>query len=327
MSILVTGSAGHLGEALMRTLRAGGVPARGVDLLPSPFTTDVGSICDEGFLQDAMAGVTAVIHAATLHKPHVATHSERSFIDVNVTGTLALLQAALRAGVKAFVYTSTTSAFGAALTPGPGAPAAWITEAVSPVPRNIYGVTKVAAESLCELFHRRDGLPVVILRTSRFFPEADDDAGMREAYETANAQANELLYRRVDIEDVVGAHLLAVAYARDVGFDRFIVSATTPFAWSELPELRTDAAAVVERIFPACAELYAARSWELFPSIDRVYVNERARAELGWRPKYDFQHVLNCLAAGRDFRSPLATLVGAKGYHAETFEGGPYPVS
>ena len=53
-----------------------------------------------------------------------------------------------------FVFTSTTSAFGRALTPPPGAPAAWITEDVAPVPRNIYGVTKTAAEDLCELVHR-----------------------------------------------------------------------------------------------------------------------------------------------------------------------------
>ena len=326
MSILVTGSAGHLGEALMRTLRAGGLPAAGLDLLPSPFTTHVGSISDERFVQGAMAGKTAVIHAATLHKPHVATHSEQAFVDVNITGTLTLLRAARDAAVKAFVYTSTTSAFGASLTPGPGAPTAWITEAVAPVPRNIYGVSKVAAESLCELFHRRDGLPVVVLRTSRFFPEADDDAAMRAAYGADNAQANELLYRRVDIEDVVSAHLLAVTYAGEIGFDRFIVSATTPFEWDEAPDLRADAAAVVERIFPDCRALYAERGWRLFPSLDRVYVNQRARDELGWRPKYDFRHVLECLAGDRDFRSELARQVGSKGYHAEAFEEGPYPV-
>jgi UDP-glucose 4-epimerase len=111
--------------------------------------------------------VRAVIHSATLHKPHVATHARQDFVDTNVTGTLTLLEAALAAGVRAFVHTSTTSAFGSALTPGPGAPAARITEAVAPIPRNIYGVTKVAGESLCELFHRDQRLPVVVLRTGR----------------------------------------------------------------------------------------------------------------------------------------------------------------
>ena len=107
----------------------------------------------------AVAGVEAVLHAATLHKPHVGTHTRQDFVDTNVTGTLTLLEEAVAAGVGRFVFTSTTSAFGRALTPPPGAPAAWITEDVTPVPRNIYGVTKVAAEDLCELVHRDHGLP------------------------------------------------------------------------------------------------------------------------------------------------------------------------
>src|SRR6202042_918141 len=112
---------------------------------------------------------------------------------------------------------------------------------VVPVPRNIYGVTKVAAESLCELFHRDQGLPVVILRTSRFFPEADDVSAIADAYDLANVQANELLYRRADIEDVAAAHLLAAEKAAEIGFGRYIVSATTPFGRDDLAELRADA--------------------------------------------------------------------------------------
>jgi UDP-glucose 4-epimerase len=315
MTLLVTGSAGHLGEALMRTLRAAGRPARGLDRLSSPFTDAVGSICDAGFLAGAMAGVTGVIHAATLHKPHIATHERQAFVDVNVSGTLGVLEAAARAGVESFVMTSTTSAFGAALTPARGEPAAWITEDVAPAPRNIYGVTKTAAESLCELFWRAYGLPAIVLRTSRFFPELDDDPAVSGGYPLENVQANELLYRRVDIEDVVAAHLAALEYAPRVGFARYMVSATTPFSPEDLAELRADAPAVVRRLFPQSGPLYAALRWRMFPSLDRVYVNERARAELGWRPTYDFAHVLDCLAHGADFRSELARAVGSKGYH------------
>lgn len=64
----------------------------------------------------------------------------------------------------------------------------------------------------------------------------------------------------------------------------------------------------------------------MFPEIDRVYVNERARRELGWRPKYDFAHVIDVLHAGEDPRSPLARAIGSKGYHTEAFVDGPYPV-
>jgi len=326
MTILVTGSAGHLGEAIVRTLRAAGRPAVGLDIKASPFTDVVGSVGDAAVVARAMAGVSAVIHAATLHKPHVATHANQAFVDANVTGTLTLLEAAAAAGVKGFVFTSTTSAFGAALSPTAGEPAAWITEDVQPVPKNIYGVTKVAAEGLCELFARKRGLAVVILRTSRFFPEADDDADARAAFDTANAQANELLHRRADIADIVDAHLLAVERAPALGFGRYIVSATTPLLKSDLSRLRWDAQGVVRRLYPEAEALYAAKGWRLPAELDRVYVNDLARTDLGWRPKYDFAHVLDAVRAGTDFRSPLAREVGSKGYHATAFEDGPYPV-
>jgi UDP-glucose 4-epimerase len=314
--ILITGSAGHLGEALMRSLRAQGRRAIGVDVRPSPFTDHVGSICDRSFIERCMEGVRTVIHAATLHKPHVATHSNQDFVDANVTGTLALLEAARAARIDAFIFTSTTSAFGAALTGAPGEPATWVTEELGAIPRNIYGVTKLMAESLCELFSRRQHFPVVVLRTSRFFPEADDDPAISGRYEIANVQANEMLYRRVDIEDVVSAHLLAADKASTLGFRRYIISATSPFARGDLAALRRDAPEVVRRLFADYEALFAAREWSMFPQIDRVYVNRLAAAELDWRPRYDFRHVLECLRAQRDFRSPLARAVGSKSYHA-----------
>jgi UDP-glucose 4-epimerase len=327
MTILVTGSAGHLGEGLMRTLRAAGRRARGLDRLASPFTDHVGEVGDRAFVRAALAGVTAVIHAATLHKPHVGTHSRQDFVGTNVTGTLVMLEEARAAGVGAFVYTSTTSAFGSALTPGPGQPAAWITEDVVPIPRNIYGATKLAAETLVELFARAERLPAIVLRTSRFFPEPDDDPTARAAYPLANAQANELLHRRADLADIVDAHLAAVKRAPTLGFARYIVSATTPFTPADLPALRADAPAVIRRLFPDCQALYAARGWKLPPSLDRVYVNHRALGALDWRPTHDFRHALDSLARGDDFRSDLAIAVGAKGYHAASSEVGPYPVA
>jgi UDP-glucose 4-epimerase len=326
MAILVTGSAGHLGEALKRVLDAAGYESVGVDLKPSAFTTLVGSIADRDFVRRAMLGVDAVIHAATLHKPHVATHTRQAFVDTNITGTLNLLEEAVAKGVRAFVYTSTTSVYGRALTPAPGAPAAWITEDVAPAPKNIYGVTKLAAEHLCELFHRNRGLPCVVLRTSRFFPELDDHRQTRESYDDLNVKTNEMLYRRVDLEDVAGAHLLAAVRAPALAFGRYIVSATTPFTRDDLPQLHLDAPAVVSRRVPEYEDVYASRRWSMFPTIDRVYVNDRARADLGWTPSYDFARVVGRLRTGADPRSALAIAVGSKGYHTETFADGPYPV-
>jgi UDP-glucose 4-epimerase len=326
MKVLVTGSSGHLGEALVRTLRDLQYQVISLDILESPFTTHIGSITDRAWVRRCMSGVQSVFHAATLHKPHVATHSRQHFIDTNVTGTLNLLEEAAAAGVESFIYTSTTSVFGDALVPPPEAPAAWITEEVRPVPRNIYGVTKAAAEDLCELFFRNQGLACMVLRTSRFFPEDDDNRKVRQEYSGANAKANELLYRRVDMEDVVSAHLLAAERAASIGFRKYIISATTPFLPGDLTGLRANAREVLRLRVPEYEAEYARRQWKAFSSIDRVYVNERARNELGWRPQYDFQAVVRRLQAGDDMRSPLSLLVGSKGYHAQVFSEEPYPV-
>src|SRR5215831_11964055 len=241
MRVLVTGSAGHLGEAIVRTLNNTNVEVTGLDIQASPFTTHAGSITDHSVVKKCMEGVNVVFHTATLHKPHVQTHSQQEFVDTNITGTLNLLQEAVSAGVESFIFTSTTSIFGDALVPPPGQPAAWITEEVRPVPKNIYGVTKDAAESLCQLYFRNEGLPCLILRTSRFFPEEDDNRTLREAYSDSNLKANEFLYRRVDVEDVVSAHLLAAQKAREIGFGIYIISATSLFQYSDLAALRKDA--------------------------------------------------------------------------------------
>lgn len=314
--ILVTGSSGHLGEALMRTLAGELV---GLDVLPSPATTVVGSIADRAVVRECMAGVDAVVHAATLHKPHVGSHGRREFVDTNITGTLNLLEEAVAAGVRAFVFTSSTTTFGRALSPAPGAPAAWITEDVAPVPKNVYGVTKTAAEDLCELIHRDHGLPVVILRTSRFFPEADDRPDVAAAYDDLNLKVNELLYRRVDVADAAGAHEAALRRAPELGFAKLIVSATTPFERSDAGALAVDAPAVLARRVPGWEDVYAARGWRMLPALDRVYDNARARELLGWTPRFDFAHALERLRAGADPRSELTRAIGRKGYHAESF--------
>lgn len=326
MRVLVTGSSGHLGEALMRRLPDFGYAPVGLDLLPSEFTTHVGSITDRSLVRHALEDVGAVLHTATLHKPHVATHAKQAFVDTNITGTLTLLDEAVAAGIASLVFTSTTSAFGAALSPASGAPAAWIDEDVTSVPKNIYGASKTAAEDLCALFATRHGLPCTVLRTSRFFPEVDDSAAIRDRYADRNAKANEFLYRRVDIEDVVLAHVRALESASRAPFRRYIISATTPFTRSDLTELRTDPARVVARHVPAFKEVYGRLGFRMFGDIERVYVNARARDELGWQPSYDFARILGQLDAGEPIGSALAREVGIKGYHDESFADGPYPV-
>ncbi|MEM6992999.1 MAG: NAD(P)-dependent oxidoreductase [Myxococcota bacterium] len=318
--VLVTGASGHLGAALVVALREDGLDVVGVDRLPAPTTTRVGSIDDAAFVQDVMQSVDAVVHAATLHKPHVATHTRQEFIDTNLHGTVRLLEAAADGGVTRFVFTSTTSAFGRALSPPPGSPAAWIDESVVAVPKNIYGVTKTAAEDLCELVHRDRGLPVVVLRTSRFFPEADDDAEARAAWDDDNLKANEFLYRRVELSDAVRAHQRALERGPALGFDKFIVSATTPLRREDTARLATDAAGVVRARVPGVDAVYRERGFRLPTRLDRVYDNAAARRTLGWRPRYGFAEILERVGAGDAVLGPLAVCIGARGYHREPSE-------
>ena len=325
MSVLITGASGHLGEALARTFKAEGRVYVGADIKDGPYTNHVGDIADPDFAARIMKGASAVLHAATLHKPHVVTHTMQQFVDTNVSGTLNLLEAAAREGVDSFIFTSTTSTFGEAMRPVPGSPAVLVTEDLTPIPKNIYGVTKLAAENLCRLVHKKHKLPCLVLRTSRFFPEQDDSAAIRDGFDDLNAKVNELLYRRADIADIVSAHLLALERAEEIGFGRYIISATTPFSSDDLAELGRDAPAVLKR-YSDFEDEFARRNWRMFDTLDRVYVNDLARKELGWRPEIDFAAALDRLKRDENPFSPLKAAVGVKGYHDEVFEDGPFPV-
>lgn len=301
MNVLLTGSSGWLGRFVAPLLRARGHQVTGLDVVAGPDSDAIGSVADRALVERLFAdhGFDAVVHGGALHKPDIVRHGRQAFIDVNVSGTLALLETAAAARAKSFVFTSTTSLMiSAAIRDGRGGAAAWIDETLTPLaPRNIYGVTKLAAERLCRLVHDEQGLPVVILRTSRFFPEEDDT---HRALSGENMKANELLHRRLTVEDAAAAHVHALERAPARGFGTYIVSAPTPFARAEAAELKADAPAVIARHFPDAAELYARRGWALPRSIDRVYDAGLAERELGFRCATDFAAMLAALRAGTD---------------------------
>lgn len=299
MHVLLTGSSGWLGRYLAPRLLAAGHRVTGLDVAPGAFTDVIGSVADHA-LVDRLFGersIEAVIHAAALHKPDIVRYPAQAFIDVNVTGTLNLLQAATSAGHDRFVFTSTTSLMiSDAIRRAEGDQAVWIDETMTPLePRNIYGVTKLAAEHLCRLFHGQRGIATMILRTGRFFPEDDDTHASPSG---DNMKANELLNRRLTVEDAADAHIVALDRAPDIGFGTFILSAPTPFQRSDVAALKQDAAAVVARYFPDAAALYAARGWVMPQSIDRVYDAGLAERHLGFRAATGFAAMLESLRAG-----------------------------
>lgn len=299
MRVLLTGSSGWLGRTLAPMLRGAGHAVTGLDPAPGAETQEIGSVADRATVDRVFAthGIEAVIHAGGLHKPDIVRYPTQAFIDVNVTGTLNLIEAAIAAGHDRFVFTSTTSLMiSAAIRAETNDSAVWLDEQSGPlVPRNIYGVTKLAAEGLCRIAATDAGLATIVLRTSRFFPE-DDDTQTEPAGD--NLKANELLHRRLTVADAARAHLLALERAPTIGFETLIVSAPPPFARSDAASLKRDAATVVARLYPDAPALYAARGWVLPKTIGRVYDPGRAERVLGFRCATDFAAVLAVLRDG-----------------------------
>lgn len=299
MRVLLTGSSGWLGRFLAPALRAAGYEAFGLDVAPGEHTQMVGSVADPALIERAFTkfGIDAVIHAGALHKPDILRQPAQAFVDVNVTGTLNVLTSAIRHGAGRVVFTSTTSLMiSQAIRDEEGAAAIWLDEQSGPLaPRNIYGVTKLAGEGLCRDAFLNHGLPCVVLRTSRFFPEDDDT---HRAPNGENLKANELLYRRATVEDMARAHVLALEQASQIGFDVLIASAPTPFAREDVSDLKRDAVSVVAKYFPEAADLYASRGWTLPQSIGRIYDAARAERVLGFRAEVDFSALLRVLRSG-----------------------------
>lgn len=297
MKVLLTGSSGWLGRFLGPRLRRAGHAVVGLDVAPGPDTQVIGSIADRAAVERAIAGCDAVIHAAALHKPDIVRYSRQAFIDVNVTGALNLLEAAVAVGCSRFVFTSTTSLMiTQAIRDETAADAVWLDEASGPLaPRNVYGVTKRAAEEMCRLVHADTGLPVIVLRTARFFPEDDDT---HRDLSGENMKANEFLNRRLTVKDCADAHVAALHRAPEIGFGTYIVSAPTPFARSDVAALRADAASVIDRVFPEARARYAERGWRLPSSIGRVYDASAIERDLGFRCRTDFAAILAVLGNG-----------------------------
>ncbi|HEY8597555.1 MAG TPA: NAD(P)-dependent oxidoreductase [Thermomicrobiales bacterium] len=272
----MTGSSGQLGAAIARLLR----PEHdvfGLDVLPGPETTHLGDLADRALINTLVGRAEVVIHTASLHVRHLATATKEAFIATNIAGTQHLLTAAAASPVARLVYTSSTSVYGDALVPTDRA--VWVTEDVTPQPRDIYDVTKLAAEGLCRLFHRETHIPTRCLRVGRFFPEPPDQTALYR------------LYRGLDPRDAAEAHRLA-ATVDGPGYGLYNIAARSPFAEVDAPELWRDAAAIIRRYHPEAEAFFARQGWAMPAQIDRVYVIERASRELGYHPRHNFADFL-----------------------------------
>ncbi|SDB13412.1 Nucleoside-diphosphate-sugar epimerase [Agrobacterium fabrum] len=278
MRIVLTGSSGRVGRAIFSAL-AGRHDVTGIDRSPFSTTHIVDDFADESLLRRAFERADAVIHTAALHAPHVGCVPNAEFQRINVDGARMVAEAAMATGVPRLVFTSTTALYGHAVSAGA---CAFIDEDTPPQPKSIYHRTKLEAEHLLEEM-AGSHFAVRVLRMSRSFPEpADVMAAYRQ-------------HRGVDIRDVADAHVLALGNAGE-DFQRYIVSASTPFFADDCDALAKDAPSVLRQRTPGLADAFAQEGWALPTTIDRVYSPARAVDGLGWISRFGFEEVLAQLA-------------------------------
>lgn len=281
MKILITGSAGRVGRAIyIKLMRTHNVV--GIDRTPCSTADFVGDIRDGVLISEALENIDVIIHTAALHAPHVGLVTDKDFQSINVDATEQLALAGIKAGVKHFIFTSTTALYGYASTPI--GITGWVNEQVNPKPKSIYHKSKIAAETKLKEISNQFNLPVTVLQMSRCFPEH------------ADLMAVFRLTRGIDARDVANAHLCAVE-KRLRGFNRFIISGTTPFSRTDCKSLYDDAKFVIAQKCPEIASAFKQRGWDLPDTLDRVYDSSSAQNKLGWLPIYGFDSVLEMLDA------------------------------
>jgi UDP-glucose 4-epimerase len=175
---LVTGGAGFIGSSLARALVARGDRVRLIDNLSSgrrenlaDISQDVelieADIRDEAALVGALDGVELVFHEAAVPSVPRSLADPIESHDANATGTLKLLQAARRAGVRRLVYAASSSAYG-------DTPTLPKVETMRPMPLSPYAVSKLAGEHYCQVFAGAYGLETVCLRYFNVFGPSQD---------------------------------------------------------------------------------------------------------------------------------------------------------
>lgn len=182
MKVLVTGGAGYIGSHLVDALRQAGHAVRVLDINPAsgehladPGCDFIqGSVADPSLVAQVVRDVEVVYHLAWgfltwRFYPESRPEEERREIQENLFGTLNLLEAALTAKVRHFLFASTAVVY------GPTGPARVDEEHPCHPERStiggpVYGITKLACEKFC-LVYQRQGLPVTVFRMHGVFSE------------------------------------------------------------------------------------------------------------------------------------------------------------
>ena len=175
---LVTGGAGFIGSSLARALVARGDRVRVIDDLSSGRRENLADISqevelieadirDEAALASALDGIELVFHEAAVPSVPRSLADPLTSHEANATGTLKLLRAAKRAGVRRLVYAASSSAYG-------DTPILPKVETMRPMPLSPYAVSNLAGEHYCQVFASAYGLETVCLRYFNVFGPHQD---------------------------------------------------------------------------------------------------------------------------------------------------------
>lgn len=318
MRVALTGATGYTGGRLLAALRARGDEVSALArpsslnaaLLSSGARIVEGDVRDSRALARLVEGAEAVVHVAAVYRS--AGHPDSYYREVNVGGTERLLEEAVRAGVARFVHTSTVGVHGHIERP----PA----DENSPLaPGDVYQATKAEAETLALEFHRRRGLPVVVVRPGAIYGPGETRflklfrAIARGRY--AVVGSGRAYYHPVYIDDLVAGFLLALDRPEARG-EAFILAGLRYVSQSELAALiaRHTGGRVLPFRIPAAPLVWAGALCEAvcvplgiepplhrrrvdFWTKSRAFSIEKARRLLGYEPKVDLEEGIARTAA------------------------------
>jgi nucleoside-diphosphate-sugar epimerase len=275
-SVVVTGSSGKAGRAVVRDLLDQGYEVRGVDLTPPAerlAPSLVADLTDPAQAYEALAGARSVVHLAAIPAPGLQT-DEVTF-RTNVASTYNVFSAAVELGLRRIVWASSETILG--LPFDREQPANVPIDEEDPIyPQSTYALSKAVGEEMARHFSRWSGIATVGLRFSNIM-EPHDYA----RFPSFQADARERkwnLWGYVDARDV--AQSCRLALESDVtGAPVFIIAAADTVMERPNDELLAE-------VYPSVPRRRAIEPHETLLSIDA------ARRELGYEPRHRWRDQL-----------------------------------